>query len=514
MKLIARPINLDVGGKFLVIMNKEDADFLGLHSLDRVSLSSKGKQLTAIVDITTKFTMRGEIIINDEITAFFELRGGEHVEVSREKELESVFYIKQKICGSRLEYDKIKKIVRDVVDKKISSIELTAFVTALYTRGISIDEAANLSRAMVETGKKFKFSGKLICDKHSIGGIPGDKTSLVLVPIIAASDLIIPKTSSRAITSPSGTAERMEVLAPVNLTLEEIEKVVKKTNACLVWGGALDLAPADDEFIKIEYPLGIDPLLLPSIMSKKKAIGAQYVLIDIPVGKEAKINTVERARELAEDFIELGKRLGIHVACGITFGEQPLGYCIGPALEAREALLTLQWKGPKDLIEKATMLCDLLFNEMGLKDHGAALEVLRSGRAEKKMRQIIEAQGGDPEIKPEDIEIGEKTFKIKSSENGRVLWIKNSAIVLIAREAGAPKDKGAGIHLNFKMGDSVKKGDVLFTIYSNNYIRLSDSIKLAEELKPIVIGKHFEEKMLMERIFAEIPTRKIFMLER
>ncbi len=514
MRLVTRIINLEVGGKYLVIINKEDADFLGLHALDRVRLRCKDKEITAIADITTRFTMKGEIITTDDVNNFFNLRGGEHINVFKEREPESIVYIKQKIAGARLEYDKIKKIVKDVVDKKLSDIELTAFVTALYARGISIDEAASFSKAMVETGKKFRLGKKVICDKHSIGGIPGDKTSLVLVPIIAASGFTIPKTSSRAITSPCGTAERMEILAPVDLTLDEIEEVVKKTNACLVWGGALDLAPADDEFIKIEYPLAIDPMLLPSIMSKKKAIGARYVVIDIPTGKETKITSMQRARELADDFIELGKRLGMHIACGITFGEQPLGYCVGPALEAREALLTLQGKGPRDLIEKSTMLCDILFNEVGARNHGAALEVLKSGKAEKKMREIIEAQGGNPEIKPENIKVGDKTFKLKSDAEGRVLWIRNSDIVLISREAGAPKDKGAGIHLNVKMGDKVKRGDVLFTVHSDNYIRLSDSAKLAEELKPIVVGKKFEEKMLLEKIFAEIPARRVFMLER
>jgi len=511
---MARTINLEVGGKYIVILNTEDADFLGLHSLDRVRLKCKGKELTAIVDVTTRFTMKGEIITNDDVTTFFNLSGGEHVDVSKEKEPESIIYIKQKIAGARLEFDKIRKIVKDVVDKKLSDIELTAFVTALHTRGISIDEATSFSKAMVETGKRFKSFKKIICDKHSIGGIPGDKTSLVLVPIIAASGFTIPKTSSKAITSPCGTAERMEVLAPVDLSLDEIEEVVKKTNACLVWGGALDLAPADDEFIKIEYPLGIDPMLLPSIMSKKKAIGAKYVVIDIPTGRETKITSMGKAHELAEDFLELGKRLGIHIACGVTFGEQPLGYCIGPALEAREALFTLQGKGPKDLVEKATMLSDILFNEMGARNHGAALQVLKSGKAEKKMREIIEAQGGNSEIKLENIEIGDKIFKVKSDAEGRVLWIKNSPLVLIAREAGAPRDKGAGIQLKVKMGDKVKKGDILFNVHSNNYIRLSDASKLVEELKPIVVGKKFEEKMLLEKIFTEIPASKIFMLER
>ena len=514
MKLIARPIDLEVGDKNVVIMNKEDVESLGLHSLDRVRIRYNENELAAIVDETAKFTVKGEIIANDVVTKFFKLKGGEHLEVLPEKELKSIVYIKQKISGVRLNYEELKTIVKDIVDKKVSDVELSAFVTALYTRGISIDEAANLSKAMVETGKRIKFPGKFICDKHSIGGLAGDKTSIVLVPIVAAAGLTIPKSSSKAITSPCGTAERFEILAPVNLSLEEIEKIVKKVNACLVWGGSLEMAPADDIFIQIEYPLGIDPLLLPSIMSKKKAMGSEYLVIDIPIGREAKIKTTEEALELADDFIELGKKLGIHVVCGITFGEQPLGHCIGPALEAKEALLTLQNKGPRDVVEKSVTLAGLLFEAVGIGNKQTALEILKSGKAEKKLREIIEAQGGNPNIQPEDIVIGNNFASIKSKNEGKILWIINSAIIQIARKAGAPKDKGAGIHLNVKMGDGVKKGDILFTIYSDNYMRLNDAVNLAEELEPMVVGKRVEERMLLDKVFSEIPKKKIFMLER
>jgi AMP phosphorylase len=513
MKLIARPIDLEVGGKYVVILNKDDADSLGLRALDRVGIIYNNKELTAIVDTTSKFTIKGEVVTNDDVSSFFGIMGGEHLEVVPQDDLESVLYIKQKLSGARLEYDKIKKIIRDVVDKKISTLELTAFVTALHTKGVSIDEAASLSKAMAETGKKLRLDKKIICDKHSIGGIPGDKTSIVLVPIIAAAGLTIPKTSSKAITSPCGTAERMAVLAPVNLTLEEIKEVIRKVNACLVWGGALDLAPADDMFIQVEYPLGIDPMLLPSIMSKKKAIGANHVVIDIPTGNEAKIKTTDQACELAEDFMELGKRLGMHVACGITFGRQPLGHYIGPALEAKEALMTLRGNGPKDLIEKVTTLAGILFETVDKGNKGTALKILKSGKAEKKLREIIEAQGGNPKIHVDDLPIGEKYATIKAEKSGKVLWLKNSEIVLIARRAGTPLDKGAGIHLNAKLGDKVKRGQTLFTIFSNNYNRLQDAVKMAEELKPLVVGKHYEEKMLLGKM-SEIPRKRIFMLER
>lgn len=511
MRLKAKPISLEVGGKPVVILNKQDADSLGMHALDRVMLKANGKEQIAIVDITTKFAKPGEVITSDGVTSFFSLKAGDGISVKPGKEPESVTFVKQKIAGNRLEEEKIRAIIKDVVERHLSEIELSAFVTALQTQGMSMDEIENLSRAMVETGKKFKFNGTIV-DKHSIGGICGDKTSLVLVPIVAAAGLTIPKTSSRAITSPCGTADRMEILAPVNFSIEEIEKIVKKINACIVWGGALDLAPADDIFIQVEYPLGIDPLMLPSILSKKKAVGAQYLVIDIPTGRGAKVKTIGEAHELAEDFLELGNRLEIKTSCCITFGEQPLGYAVGPALEAREALLALQNKGPRDLEEKVVSIAATVFEITGKKVE--AEKILKSGKAEKKLREIIGEQGGNEKIRPQDIPVGDKKVEIKSGKDGKVLWIKNAEIAAVAKQAGAPQDKGAGILLNKKIGHPVKKGELLFTIFAENSIKLENAVKLAEISEPIGIGKEIGEKMLLERVPTKVPHRRVFMLER
>jgi AMP phosphorylase len=296
-----------------------------------------------------------------------------------------------------------------------------------------------------------------------------------------------------------------------------MRSVVKKTNACLTWGGALDLAPADDLLIQVEYPLSIDPLLLPSIMSKKKAIGADYTVIDIPTGRGAKIKTIGEAQALAQDFIELGKRLDMHVQCAVTFGEQPVGYAIGPALEAREALLALMGEGPVDLVNKAASLAGLLFEMMGI-NNGAqkAEELLRSGEAEKKLREIIAAQGGNPGVKPGDMEVGNETAEIRAEEKGRIQWINNRAMAQIAREAGAPKTKGAGVLLKKKLGDNVTAGDPLYTVFSGSAQKLESALLLAENLNPIGITEKFGEKMLVDRI----PTKKIshekkpFILER
>src|SRR4030043_762684 len=281
-------------------------------------------------------------------------------------------------------------IVKDVVERHLSEVEIAAFLTALNIYGLSMGENEALSRAMVETGKTLDFGEAPILDKHSIGGLPGDKTSLLVVPIVAAAGFTTPKTSSRAITSPAGTADRVETLCPVNLSINESQNVVEKTNGCLLWGGSLELAPADDLFIQVEYPLGIDPMLLPSILSKKKAIGATHVVIDIPTGMGAKIKTRTEAYTLASDFVDLGRRLDLNIQCALTFGEQPLGCGIGPALEAQEALSTLMGGGPPDLREKAVSLAGMLFEMVGVENGRVMAEdMLDSGKAMKKMREII-----------------------------------------------------------------------------------------------------------------------------
>ena len=501
-------------GKPTVVMDNEYAGLLGLHPSDRIVITYGEKSALAIVNVAETFP-RNTLGLYDEVQSMLDIRSGESVQVRPAERPESLGYIRDKIMGHRLRASEMKQIIKDVVERHLSDIELAAFVTALNIWGMSIDEAEALSRAMVSTGKTIQWDKGPILDKHSIGGVPGDKTTLLVVPIVAAAGFIIPKTSSRAITSPAGTADRVEVLCPVSLDMEEIKRVVNETNACLAWGGALDLAPADDLFIQVEYPLSIDPLLFPSIISKKKAIGAEYVVIDIPIGRGAKMKTVAEAQSSARDFIELGKRLRMHVQCAITFGEQPVGLAVGPALEAREALLALKGNGPFDLVNKATELAGILLDMMGVNNGKATAQtLLESGKADSKFREIIAAQGGNPEVAPEDIKLGDKTTQIVSDIDSRVIWINNMAVAQVARAAGAPKEKGAGVLLSVKLGDQVKKGDPLLTIYSVTNSKLEAALTLAERLEPMGLSKRYGEKMLLGRIPTKIPYEKVFVLER
>ncbi len=514
MKLKVKTLGLEAGGKPIIILNKEDADDLGIKSLGRVKISSERKEITAIVNLTTKVIPKGFVGVYDEIRNALNLKDGAEVDVEIAKYPSSLQHIKEKLRGRKLFYEDIFEIVKDVVDGNLSETEIASFVTSLHNFGLDLDEAVSLTIAMVETGEKLNLDEKIICDKHSVGGIPGDKTTLLLVPIIAACDLVIPKTSSRAITSAAGTADRAECLMPVALDINEVKNVIKKTNGCIVWGGTLNLAPADDKFIQVEYSLAIDPLLLPSIMSKKKAVGATHLVIDIPCGRGTKVKTIGDADLLAKDFIELGRKLGIQTRCAITHGEQPIGYTIGPALEAREALeVIMRRKNLPDLIDKTVDIAGILLEMTGRKNgRQLAIDILKSGIAEEKLRQIISAQGGNMNIKPEDIEIGDYGIDICAKEAGTVLWINNSDLVEAARLAGAPKDKGAGLLLYKKIGDGVKKGEKLCTIYSEKIAKLERARRFMEECVAIGVGKRME--MLIHEV-KELPVhKKTFILER
>lgn len=514
MNLRARLLNIQAGGKNIAILDDADASSLGVHSSDRVKINYKDKCAVAILNVAANFPSHS-IGLYEETSRKLGMTAEDAVEVEAATSPESISYIQAKIRNERLRENEIEVVIRDVVERHLSDIELSSFLTALYIHGLSMDEIEALSKAMVKTGSSLSLGKKPILDKHSIGGIPGDKTSILVVPIIAAAGFTIPKTSSRAVTSPAGTADRVESLCPVNLSLEEIRPVVEKTNGCLVWGGALDLAPADDLFIQIEYPLAIDPMLLPSIMSKKKAIGATHVVLDIPTGRGAKIKTMGEAGALAADFIDLGKRLGMNVECGVTFGEQPLGNAVGPALEAKEALSTIMGNGPVDVREKAISLAGILLEMVG-KENGKQIaeELLKSGKAEKKLREIIEAQGGNSRVKPEDLAIGKERASVEADDDGLVLYISNEDIAKIAKQAGAPKDKSAGLLLRAKLGDRVKKGQIILDIFAERSTKLESALMLANKLKPLGLSKKPEDRMLMERIPTVAVHKKAFILER
>jgi AMP phosphorylase len=345
---------------------------------------------------------------------------------------------------------------------------------------------------MVETGDKLEFSG-IVADKHSIGGVPGTRTTMIVVPIVAAAGFKIPKSSSRAITTPGGTADDFEVLAPVNLSKEKIYSTVKKTNGCIVWGGSFNIAPADDIIIKVEEELlfeSYDKILI-SIMAKKVAFGSTHVVIDLPYGKTVKVPTLADAKILKKKFENLAKRFDIKMEVLVHRTEEPAGRGLGPVLETRESVLVLEQAENRglDLEARSINLAGTLL-ELCLADSSKtlrdkvrnqhkngfnwAMDILKSGKALEKFKEIIDAQGGNSKVTSSDLKPGKHTYDYVAKKNGEIKEFNIKNLSKLTRILGAPEMKSAGIYLRKKLGDSVVKNEPVCTFYSNSVYNLKE----------------------------------------
>ncbi|MBI3035550.1 AMP phosphorylase [Candidatus Woesearchaeota archaeon] len=493
MKLKVKDIDISSGGPLIAVLNHKDAAMLDLHVMDRIKIKKGSKVETVVVDIaqSKKIVPKGKIGVFEEVIGALKLKNNDNVDIMIARKPLSIDYIKKKLDGRKLTGKEIDQIVWDIVHNKLSAVELTYFVAACYTNVMTTEETIMLTKAMVRHGEVLKLNRYRIIDKHSIGGIPGNRTTMAVVPIIAAAGYCIPKTSSRSITSPAGTADTMEVVANVAFPINKMKKIALKTNGCIVWGGSLNLAPADDKIIAVERPLEIDAesQLLASIMAKKHSVSSTHVLIDIPVGKESKVKNKADALKLKREFEKIGKRLKKHIKVLITDGSQPIGNGIGPALEARDILWLLKRdsRRPVDLERKCLMMCASIFRMVEKKDgYRKAFGILNSGKAYNKMIEIIKAQGGK-EISAEDIGIGKYSYDALSTKSGRIAYISNMLVSRIARIAGAPSDKGAGIYIYKHIGDKVKRGEKLFTIYSESKHEFEYAKDVAKSSRVFVI---------------------------
>jgi AMP phosphorylase len=501
VKLSAK--NLDIASRG-VLLNRADARGIGVLDGDRVQVINpkNGVSVAAFVETTSTIAQQGTIGIYRFTKERLHLDDGTEIEVREAARPVSLDFIKKKMDNGKLSKEEMLTIIKDVVNDDLSSAELTAFIIASYINPLDMDEVEHLTRAMVETGEQIKFASRPIVDKHSIGGVPGNKISLLVVPIIAASGLKIPKTSSRAITGAGGTADLMEVLANVEFSAGEVQKMTEKVGGVIVWGGATNIAPADDRIILQEYPFKIDARgqMLASVMAKKFAVGANLVVIDIPVGEHTKVPTMQDGRKLAREFIELGERLNMKVECALTYGDIPVGHSIGPKLEVIEALRVLEGATePNSFIQKSLSLAGIALEMSGKAARGTgatmAQDILTKGKALEKFRQIIEIQGGDSNVKSGDIVPGEHQFVVNAPSSGYVIGMNNQSLITLARIAGAPHDSGAGILLHAKKGNLIKSGEPLFTLYADRSWRLQNAIEQGRRLMPILV-----EGMLLDRV--------------
>ena len=411
-----------------------------------------------------------ELGLSEQAFAQLDLPDGTEVRVEHARPPASLKAVHRKIAGERLMLDEYRGITQDIKSNRYSKIEMAAFLVSCAETGMERDEVWHLTRAMVETGERLDWSEPLVVDKHCIGGIPGNRTSMLIVPIVAAHGMLIPKTSSRAITSPAGTADTMGVLAHVELSPDQLHTIVRRERACLAWGGKARLAPVDDILISVERPLSLDSpgQMVASILAKKIAAGSTHLLIDIPVGPTAKISNRSAALGLRKLFEYTGDHMGLQLEVIITDGHQPIGRGIGPVLEARDVMQVLnnQPDAPADLREKALQLAGRILefdpDVRGGQGYVIARDILDSGRALAKMEAIIKAQGDNPEAPVP----GKLQQPVLASASGTITDIDNLQMARIARLAGAPMDPGAGVDLHRKLGEQVRQGDLLYTIHA------------------------------------------------
>jgi AMP phosphorylase len=492
MILKIKPLSF-TAGRPISIINSQIAGKIPVHIGERILISKYGDSIISIIDTSLDLVKTDELAVSKEIIESLKVNEGDEVEVILAPKPKSTSFIKKKLNGEILSRDEIFMIIRDIVDNALTEAEIAYFVSAVYQRGMTEQETKNLVDAMVSTGKRLNFKGEIV-DKHSIGGIAGNRTTPLVVSICTSLGLIMPKTSSRAITSAAGTADVIESISRVEFTSDEIERIVSKVGGCMVWNGILNLSPADDKLIQVEKIINIDPepQLLASVLSKKIAVGSKYVLIDIPFGKNAKVDK-KSAIKLKDKFERIGSLFGLNLKAVLTKGNEPIGHGIGPLLEIRDILRVFEnhESCPKDLKDKACFLAGELLELSGKAGKGKGKKLaeksINSGIAFNKFKEIIKAQSGHvPSSRQIDSRLGRFRHDILSSSNSIIKSINNKSINKIATVAGSPVDNGAGLYIYKHEGSKIKKGEKLFTIYSESELRLKSAIKLVEETNPIL----------------------------
>lgn len=470
--LFVKRLNIDTQIEHVVYMLKDCSVYKaeGFESLSRVLVEINGRSLIASLNIINSGILKaGQAGLSEGAWHALSAKEGDHAHFSHPPPVLSMEYVRAKVFGQRLNKSQFTAILTDIIRGSYSNVETSAFITSCAGNGMSLEEITALTEAMVETGQQLHWNREVVMDKHCVGGLPGNRTTPIVVAILASAGLTIPKTSSRAITSPAGTADTMETLTNVDLDMSQIRHVVQIENGCFVWGGSVRLSPADDILIRVERALDIDSdgQMIASVLSKKKAAGSTHVLIDIPVGKTAKVRSLEAAEKLKHYFLTVAETLELKVRVLITDGSQPIGRGVGPALEAMDVLSVLKNEpdAPSDLKERSLLLASELLLLSGKFPEGTAYEtakkILESGEAFQKFMRICRAQGA--------VKVPRKarySFAVKSTQIGKITEIDNRKLARAAKLAGAPTESTAGIRLAVKLGQVVQINDLLFEVFS------------------------------------------------
>ena len=407
--------------------------------------------------------------------------------------------ISKKRDKKELTKEEIEFFIEKYTNEEIPDYQASALLMAIYLNGFTKEETSNLTMAMVNSGDVVDLSmiDGIKLDKHSTGGV-GDKTSLILVPMVAAAGGKVAKLSGRGLGHTGGTLDKLEAIPGFDISVEEDKfKDMVKNAGLVIAGQTQNLVPADKKIYALrDVTATVDsiPLIAASIMSKKIASGADAILLDVKYGEGAFMKTAEDAEELATAMVNIGKSLNRNTSAAITLNGEPLGYAIGNALELKEVIEILKGEGPEDLrelcLELGSRMLMLGNIEPDVKKGREKLEeILQNGTALAKLREMAVLQGGDPSVidNPELFNLSPLTHEVKATKEGYVYGLNAEKVGISSLLTGAGRhtkadslDYGAGIILKKKMGDYVKVGDVLATLYSSDESKFE---KAEEELQ-------------------------------
>jgi len=485
----------------LVVFLREDSllvsvEGVGAHARINVAVENGASIIATLNVINGDLVPKDHVGLSESAWQKLGAEEGTMAIISHAKPVDSFSYVRGKLFGKTIDHRQFDEIMCDISQGRYSDVQMAAFITACSGNSMNLNEIAGLTQAMVDVGEQLNWALPQVLDKHCVGGLPGNRTTPIVVPIVAACGLMMPKTSSRAITSAAGTADTLETMMPVDISLEKMREVIAKEGACMVWGGSVGLSPADDRLIYVENALEIDSdaQLVASVLSKKLAVGSSHVLIDMPIGPTAKIRTNVHAKQLEKQLISVGRMLGIKVAVIRTDGTQPVGRGIGPALEAHDVLAVLQGKedAPEDLKNRSLQIAGSLIEMGGVRRKGEGFDyakmVLESGKAWKKFQAIAEAQGGlrQPGV-------ARYCYEYRADQVGSVVHIDNRFLSRLAKLVGAPTDSAAGVLMKVKIGEEVDRGDPLFSLFAESEGKLRYARDyLADHPAIIVIGPTFD----------------------
>ncbi len=472
-QLQVRRLGVDTYQESVVYLNRECSvcKSIGFESLSRIRICLGERSIVATLNVVTGTWLDAFTAgLSEAAWRRLGAHDGERVTFEYPQPAESASDLRSKVFGHALDRGQYERLLRDAIDGRLSDIELAAFIAACAGPAFDLKENIALTEAMVGVGERIEWSRSPVLDKHSVGGLPGNRTTPIVVAIVAAAGSLIPKTSSRAITSPAGTADTMATLTKVDLDLPAMRRVVEREGGCIVWGGAVSLSPADDVLIRVERPLDFDSdaQLTASVLSKKKAAGSTHVVIDVPVGPTAKVRSLDAAAVLGKRLVDVGGAIGLHIAVHVCDGRQPIGRGIGPALEAWDVLRVLRNAddAPADLRERALELAakvlDFDSTTPGI-NRSRAEHLLRSGAALRKFEAICLAQGGMHEPP-----VAAYRFEFLATRDGIVEEIDNRKLAKVAKLAGAPRDAAAGLVLNTPLGARVNVGEPLLTLHAES----------------------------------------------